>query len=123
MIELYDVAPDGSAVAFNRQVSLVKPGMTRVDLLSTDWILKAGHSLAVEIGTIQPSLPTEDWIDTPSFEQITVRNARLELALDDPSNDISLPGSPAPWMEFYWLIYAAKLTLGTPTFTLPAAGN
>ena len=124
MVEFYDVAPDGKAVAFNRQVSLIKPGMTGFDLRATDWTLVAGHSLAVEIGTIQPGFfLEEDWLDTPSRDRITVRNARLELALDDPSNDIRLPGDPAPWLESYRLGYAAKLSFGTPTFTVPAAGR
>ena len=124
MVELYDVAPDGSAVAFNRQVSLIKPGTTGFDLRSTDWTLAAGHALAVEVGTIQPGFfLEEDWLDTPSFERITVHGARLELALDDPSDDRPLPGDPAPWLDSYRLGYAAKLSPGTPTFTLPAAGR
>ncbi|MBI4781776.1 MAG: CocE/NonD family hydrolase [Oscillatoriophycideae cyanobacterium NC_groundwater_1537_Pr4_S-0.65um_50_18] len=120
MVELYDVAPDGSAVAFNRQVALVKPGTTSFDLRSTDWTLQAGHTLAIEIGTIQPSLtPDNDWIDTPSFERITVSDARLELALDDPANDTVIPGDRAPWLDIYRQASAEQMSPSTRSFTLP----
>lgn len=124
MVELYDVAPDGSAVAFNRQVAVVKPGTTSFDLRSTDWTLQAGHALAVEIGTIQPSLaPDNDWIDTPSLETITVSDARLELALDDPANDTVIPGDRAPWLDIYRQAYAEQMSPGVPSFTLPTADH
>lgn len=120
MVELYDVAPDGSAVAFNRQVAVVKPGTTSFDLRSTDWMLQAGHALVVEIGTIQPSLaPDNDWIDAPSFETITVSDAQLELALDDPANDTVIPGDRAPWLDIYRQAYTEQLSPGAPSFTLP----
>lgn len=124
MVELYDVAPDGTAVAFNRQVALLKPGTTSFDFRSTDWTLQAGHSLVVEIGTIQPSFgPDNDWLDTPSFETITVYDARLELALDDPSDDTPTPGAPSPWLETYRLGYTEELSISTPTFTVPTGGR
>ncbi len=124
MIELYDVAPDGSAVAFDRQVSVLRPGTTRFELRSTDWTLLAGHSLAVEIGTIEPGLGLDnDWLDSPSYERITIRNARLELALDDPSDDTLTPGDPAPWLDTYRLGYTEKLSPSTPTFTVPTGGR
>ncbi|WP_199320221.1 CocE/NonD family hydrolase [Leptolyngbya sp. FACHB-261] len=121
MVDLYDVAPNGSAVMFNQQVAVVKPGTTSFELRSTDWTLPVGHTLAVEIGTIQPGYASaNDWIDTPSYETIIVRDARLELALDDPANDTPTPGDPAPWLEIRpLLVPPEKLSPGTPSFTLP----
>lgn len=69
MLKLYDVAPDGTAVMFDEQVSLVKSGRMSVDLKATDWTLAAGHVLAVEIGSIQ----TGSWRDTPSGETVEVK--------------------------------------------------
>ena len=125
MVDLYDVAPDGSAVMFDRQVAVVKPGTTSFDLRSTDWTLPVGHALAVEIGTIQPGFALDnDWIDTPSYETIIVHDARLELALDDPANDTPTPGDPAPWLETYRVqLHTEKLSPGTPSFTLPTSGR
>ena len=123
MVELFDVAPDGTATSFNRQVSVMRPGKASFDLRSTDWILQAGHSLAARIGTIQPGFGLDnDWIDTPSFERITVQGARLELALDNPADDTTTPGDPAPWLDTYQQVYTEKLSFGTPTFTVPFPG-
>ena len=128
MVDLYDVAPDGSVAMFNRQVAVVKPGTISFELRSTDWTLPVGHTLAVEIGTIQPGFALEnDWIDTPSYETIIVRDARLELALDDPANDTPTPGDPAPWLEGYQETYRQllpeKLSPSTPSFTVPTSGR
>jgi hypothetical protein len=109
---------------FDQQVAVVQPGTISFDLRSTDWTLPAGHALAIKIGTIQPSLAFDnDWIDTPSFERITVNDARLELALDDPANDTPTPGDPATWLDTYRLLYAEQLPPGTPSFTLPTSGS
>lgn len=95
MVRLHDVAPDGTAVLVDQQVSALRPGTTPVELRSTDWTLAAGHSLAVEIGTPQPGIPfASDWLPTHSFGKVTVRDTRIDLALDDPADDVALPGAP-----------------------------
>ncbi|WP_424187043.1 CocE/NonD family hydrolase [Actinokineospora sp. G85] len=115
MVNLYDVAPDGTAVMFDEQVSLLKPGTTAFDLKSTDWTLAAGHSLAVEVGTIQPG---GDWIDTPTHDTITVTAASLDLALDDPADDTPTQGGRAPYLDLYLAGYTRPLPAGPATFTL-----
>lgn len=120
MVRLHDVAPDGSAVVLNQQVSLLQPGETTVALRSTDWTLPAGHSLAVEIGTVQPGAPmVNDWLPTVSNQEVTVLGGRLDLALDDPARDTAEPGTPAPWMELYRLTQASTPAAVAPTFRLP----
>lgn len=119
MVRLHDVAPDGAAVMINQQVSALRPGGTDLQLRSTDWTLPTGHSLAVDIGTVQPGIPvTNDWLPTVSGEQVTVQAARLDLALDDPVRDVRVPGTPAPWIEIYRQSHTSTPTLGRPTFTL-----
>ena len=123
MIELFDVAPNGSAVAFDRQVSVLRTGKASFDLRSTDWTLQKGHALAIEIGTIAPGFGFDnDWIDSPSYERIVVHDVRLELALDNPADDTTTPGDPAPWLDTYQQVYTEKLSFGTPTFTVPFPG-
>jgi uncharacterized protein len=118
MVKLYDVAPDGSAVMFDEQVSMVDAsGHLAVDLKSTDWTLLAGHSLAVEIGTIQDGL----WIDTPTGDRITVTDVRLNLTVDDPADDVATEGERSPYLDTYLAGYTKKLTVGTPSFTVPSA--
>ena len=116
MVRLYDVTPDGAAVMFDEQVSLVDSGTTAFDLRSTDWTLAAGHVLAVEIGTIQTG---GDWLDTPSRETIRVRDTRLTLELDDPADDTATPGARAPYLDTYLGLYTVPLPIGAPTFTVP----
>lgn len=118
MVKLYDVAPDGTAVMFDEQVSTVDGGELAFDLKSTDWTLAAGHSLAVEIGTIQANA-LNDWIDTPSRKKIEVTGARLELATDDPADDVATEGARAPYLDTYLGIYTSKLPIGEPEFALP----
>jgi predicted acyl esterase len=114
MVRLYDVAPDGSAVMFDEHVSVLKPGRTGFDLKSTDWTLPPGHSLTVEIGSIQ----TGTWIDTPTNETIRVTNATLDLALDDPTDDTPTDGERAPYLDTYLSQYTVKLPVEPGTFTL-----
>ncbi|MET8571567.1 CocE/NonD family hydrolase [Streptomyces sp. NPDC004783] len=119
MVKLYDVAPDGTAVMFDEQVSLVDPGRLTVDLKATDWTLAAGHVLAVEIGSIR----TGSWRDTPSGETIQVRGAKLRLALDDPSDDVATPGDRSPFLDTYLRQYTVTLPAGPATFTVVPGGR
>lgn len=119
MLKLYDVAPDGTAVMFDEQVSLLHSGRLTVDLKATDWTLAAGHVLAVEIGSIQ----TGSWRDTPSGETVEVRGARLRLALDDPADDIATPGDRSPFLDTYLRQYTVELPAGPGTFTVVPGGR
>lgn len=119
MLKLYDVAPDGTAAMFDEQVSLLDSGKLTVDLKATDWTLAAGHVLAVEIGSIQ----TGSWRDTPSGQTIKVHDARLELALDDPSDDRATGGARSPFLDTYLRQYTVDLPAGPASFTMPSTGR
>ncbi|XKK61649.1 CocE/NonD family hydrolase [Streptomyces sp. ARC32] len=119
MLKLYDVAPDGTAVMFDEQVSLVKPGRMSVDLKATDWTLAAGHVLAVEIGSIQ----TGSWRDTPSGETVRVRGAKLRLALDGPADDVATQGDRSPYLDTYLRRYTVDLPAGPGTFSVVPGGR
>ncbi|MEU6807523.1 CocE/NonD family hydrolase [Streptomyces sp. NPDC046831] len=119
MVKLYDVAPDGTAVMFDEQVSLLRSGRLSVDLKATDWTLAAGHVLAVETGSIQ----TGSWRDTPSGQRIDVKGARLELALDDPSDDVATPGARSPFLDTYLRQYTVNLPAGPASFTVVPGGR
>ncbi|POX42345.1 hypothetical protein C3486_04840 [Streptomyces sp. Ru73] len=119
MVKLYDVARDGKAVMFDEQVSLLDSGRLSVDLKATDWTLRAGHVLAVEIGSIQ----TGSWRDTPSGETITVKNAQLKLALDDPADDVATAGDRSPFLDTYLKQYTVELPAGRPSFTVVPGGH
>ncbi|MFF7495008.1 CocE/NonD family hydrolase [Streptomyces rubiginosohelvolus] len=115
MVKLYDVGEDGKAVMFDEQVSRLDADRLALDLKSADWTLAAGHTLAVEIGTIG----TGDWLDTPSRQTVRITNARLDLSLDDPSDDTPTAGERAPYLDTYISAYTTRLPSGKPAFTLP----
>lgn len=115
MVKLYDVAKDGKAVMFDEQVSRLDADRLDLELKSTDWTLAAGHTLAVEIGTVQSG----DWLDTPSKRKVTIKDARLELALDDPAGDVPTGGDRSPYLDTYLGLYTAQLPAGEASFTLP----
>ncbi|MFE6932855.1 CocE/NonD family hydrolase [Streptomyces sp. NPDC057699] len=119
MLKLYDVAPDGTAVMFDEQVSLLDTGRLTVDLKATDWTLAAGHVLAVEIGSIR----TGSWRDTPSGEKIQVKGAQLRLALDDPSDDVATGGARSPYLDTYLRQYTVDLPAGPASFTVVPGGR
>ncbi|MFE4452834.1 CocE/NonD family hydrolase [Streptomyces sp. NPDC056796] len=119
MLKLYDVAPDGTAVMFDEQVSLLNTRKLTVDLKSTDWTLAAGHVLAVRIGSIQ----TGSWRDTPSGETIKVTKAQLALALDDPSDDVATGGARSPYLDTYLRQYTVPLPAGPATFRVVPGGR
>ncbi|WP_073945958.1 CocE/NonD family hydrolase [Streptomyces kebangsaanensis] len=119
MLKLYDVAPDGTAVMFDEQVSLLRPGRMTVDLKATDWTLAAGHVLAVEIGSIQ----TGSWRATPSGKKIEVKGAQLGLALDDPARDTATAGARSPFLDTYLRQYTVSLPAGPATFTVVPGGR
>lgn len=127
MVKLYDVAPDGTAVLFDEQVSLLGSGETAFDLKSADWTLPAGHSLAVGIGTITPDDgpvppafgPGRDWLATPSRETVKVTDARLDLALDNPADDTATGGGRAPYLDVYLGERTTNLPVGPAAFAVP----
>ncbi|WP_370622980.1 CocE/NonD family hydrolase [Streptomyces tsukubensis] len=119
MLKLYDVSPEGKAVMFDEQVSLLRSGRLSVDLKATDWTLAAGHVLGVEIGSIQ----TGSWRDTPSGRTIKVTDARLNLALDDPSDDVPTAGDRSPFLDTYLRQYTVPLTPGEGSFRVAVGGR
>ncbi|MER5552860.1 CocE/NonD family hydrolase [Streptomyces sp. NPDC002793] len=117
MVKLYDIAEDGTAVMFDEQVSRLDSDRPAFDLKSTDWTLPAGHSLAVEIGSVR----TGDWLDTPSLRKIEVKDARLTLALDDPADDVATGGARSPYLDTYLDRHTVRLPAGPAAFTVPSA--
>ncbi|RFA06628.1 hypothetical protein B7R21_19290 [Subtercola boreus] len=122
MVNLYDVAPDGTAVMFDEQVSVISKGTTSFGLKSTDWTLAPGHTLAVKIGTIE-SGAVSNWIDTPTNEKIRVNRADLSIAVSDPASDNALSGAASTFLPTYVLISTSKQDIGSATFKIPPAAG
>ncbi len=48
-VDLYDVSPSGHATLITQNVSMLNPKGTWLRLYATDWVLRAGHRLAVRV--------------------------------------------------------------------------
>jgi uncharacterized protein len=121
MVRLWDVAPDGTATMFNEMVALLNDsGSTSFDLKATDWTFEPGHQLGVQIGTIT----SNGWRDVPSGNTITVSEARLGLAVQDPRSDVPTQGDRSPYLDRYLEANTTTLSdLGPGTFPLRLSHN
>lgn len=104
MVQLWDVAPDGTAVMFDERMSLVRDGLTRFNLRSTDWTLATGHQLVVSLGTNLSPL----WADTPSQKTIMVNRASVRLDLQNPAGDQPAAGERSPYLDDYLSYYTEQ---------------
>jgi uncharacterized protein len=115
-VRLWDVAPDGTATMFNENVALLRSrGSTSVDLKATDWTLRQGHQLAVQLGTIS----SEEWLDTPSHNTITISRPRLTLQTQNPRSDLPTQGARSPYLDQYLTANTTGLPVAPGTFPLP----
>lgn len=118
MVQLWDVAPDGTGVMFAEQVSLVSSGKVEFDVEDVEWTLRAGHQLAVEVGTVE----TYDHVPSPSFQRITVLSGQLALDLQNPRFDVATQGQRSPWLDQYVSYFSERFTSradGTVNLTVP----
>jgi predicted acyl esterase len=116
MVRLWDVAPDGTATMFNEMVALLDDsGSTSFDFKATDWTFEPGHQLGIQIGTIT----SNGWRDVPSGDTITVSDARLALAVQDPGSDVPTHGDRSPYLDRYLAANTTTLSdIGPGTFPL-----
>ncbi len=105
LVRLWDVAPDGTAVMFDEQMSLVEDGEVAFPLKDADWTLDVGHRLVVGIGTNT----TRSWRDTPSGGTIEVSSPTLSLQLQNTVNDVPTDGARAPYLDSYLRSYTGQM--------------
>ncbi|GAB09258.1 putative hydrolase [Gordonia araii NBRC 100433] len=48
-VDVYDVDPAGRATLITQNVGMLAPGSTRLRLYATDWLVRAGHRIAIRI--------------------------------------------------------------------------
>ncbi|MGA1838242.1 CocE/NonD family hydrolase [Herbiconiux sp. 11R-BC] len=120
MVQLWDVAPDRSAVIVNENVStLSADGVTRFTLLSMDWTLRAGHRLAVTVDTIEWGY----WNPKPSGSTVVVTGGAVSVPVESTAADVPAAGGRAPFLDEF-LTFAAldyPVPAAPETFTLSAA--
>ncbi|WP_368499103.1 CocE/NonD family hydrolase [Herbiconiux sp. A18JL235] len=119
-VQLWDVAPDRTAVTINQNVAkLSTDGATRFTLLGMDWTLLAGHTLAVSYDTIDWGY----WSPTPSNAEVVVTRATLDVDVEPTATDVPTEGDRAPFLDEYIkrFTWDDPLPVTAPSFTLSAS--
>ncbi|GAA2243545.1 CocE/NonD family hydrolase [Herbiconiux moechotypicola] len=97
-VQLWDVAPDRTAVTINSSVSkLSADGVTSFGLLGMDWTLAPGHALGVTFDSIDWGF----WVPQPSGERVTVTSGTVSLAVEPTTADVPADGGRAPYLDEY----------------------
>lgn len=118
-VQLFDVAPDGTAVRFDEQVVAVDGGQHEIALKDTEWTLEAGHQLAVRIGTIGAD---EYWSHEPSMDTVEVSDAELTLELQNTRWDEPTHGAVSPFLATWERAYTEQWDAKAPgTFQVKAS--
>lgn len=123
-VNVYEVAPDGTAMMLSRGTTLVGKGTTLdLELLGNDWKIPAGH----RIGVLLSSSNAEWYLHVPTLTTVHVSGARIELPFLSRTRTADLEGSPAVRLE-QWLaeapftVPAETIAAGTKAdFALPPA--
>ncbi|MFT3901493.1 MAG: CocE/NonD family hydrolase [Gordonia sp. (in: high G+C Gram-positive bacteria)] len=78
-VDLYDVDPAGNAVMISQNVSVVERGETEVRLYATDWVVRAGHRLAIRV--TDSNRYRWDYYDPSGRARVTITSGRAQLPL------------------------------------------
>ncbi|MFT4200599.1 CocE/NonD family hydrolase [Gordonia sp. (in: high G+C Gram-positive bacteria)] len=79
-VDLYDVDPSGKATMITQNVSMIEPGQTTVRLYATDWLVRAGHHLALRV--TDSNRYRWDYYEPTGLGRVTITDgtARIPLA-------------------------------------------
>lgn len=95
---LYDVAPDGSAVHVSRGTTLVRGAgeqVVDVAMYGQDWVLQPGHRLAVRL----VGANTDWWQHVPTRTDVQIGAATITLPLLTEARTAFLDGGSTPRLE------------------------
>jgi predicted acyl esterase len=121
--DLYDVAPDGTAILISRNARLVDlSGAYNMALYGQDWKFAAGH----RIGVLISGANAEWWQHLPTMTTVTVRDAAIRLPWLSRARTAMLPGGRAVRLDEYlaaapFTVDAATIGANTKPFPLPPA--
>jgi predicted acyl esterase len=107
--DVYDIDSGSNATLISRGAYLLSgSGTVSTDLYGDDWKLPAGH----RVGVLITSSNAEWWAHVPTLQDVTVRNARIELPYLRCARTETLAGAPSVKLEDY---------RATAPFNVPAA--
>lgn len=98
-VNVYDVAPDGSATMITRGAALLESaGRREVVMYPTDWIFSRGH----RIGVLVSGANAEAYMHFPTFAEVTLDGGTVHLPFLVQRRTKSIQGEPAPRLQA-WL--------------------
>ena len=99
VVNVYDVAPDGSATMITRGARLVSAaGPAELALYPTDWQFARGH----RVGVLVSGANAEAWVHVPTQTDVEVRGGTIELPFTrGRGRGQRLKGDPAPRLADY----------------------
>jgi uncharacterized protein len=96
VVNVYDVAPDGSATMVTRGAALAdESGVKKVEMYPTDWTFERGH----RIGLLVSGANAEAYVHTPTNTTVEVAGGGVLLPLLSKVRKSNLQGAPAPRLE------------------------
>ncbi len=120
---VYDVAPDGEALLVNQGTSLIRgTGAQEITfaMYAQDWVVPAGHRLAVEI--VGTGSGFAGWVHVPTLQPITVTEADIAIPFLTEDRTEFLDGYETVRLRGYSTgtdLDPADFATDAATFTLP----
>lgn len=97
-IDVYDVDQTGTGTLISQNTNLVGNGTTTTSLFSTDWLVAAGHRIAVRITDSNNGR----WLyENPSRKRVSVLGGSVKIPLGDPSAGTPTAGGSNSNLEGY----------------------
>jgi uncharacterized protein len=122
--DLYDVAPDGTAILISRNARLVDlSGSYELPLYGQDWKFATGH----RVGVLISGANAEWWQHVPNLSTVTVRSASIALPWLARKRTATIQGGRAVRLDEYlaaapFTVDPATIAANTqPGFALPPA--
>ena len=96
VVNVYDVAPSGSATMITRGAALADDaGIEKIELYPTDWIFEPKH----RIGLLISGANAEAYVHTPTNTTVEVLGGKVLLPFLRNKRTSNLMGAPAPRLE------------------------
>ncbi|GAB17297.1 putative hydrolase [Gordonia effusa NBRC 100432] len=97
-IDVYDVDETGTGTLITQNAAILGPRSTSVSLFSTDWVVAAGHRLAIRVTDSN----TGRWgYDTPTNARVVVKGGTVTLPLAPVDTGSPTPGGSNSNLEGY----------------------
>ena len=97
VVNVYDLDASGTGPLVTRQAHMIRNnGPIELDLWSTDWIVRAGHRIAVRVADAN----TDWWVHVPTNQDVTVHGGSITLPFLSQARETgTIQGDPSPVLD------------------------